>query len=306
MAATRDPANLPRQSSGRLAFAHRTPAGELVYLSAQQRALLLVLHAHIGRGRRARLTTRRLAAVAGYAHPGNVTRALDRLASFGIVGRQAIRGRAGEVRVWLPSRRALALRRAWVGNVAASTPFGGFVTREGLARAAAGARGGASAASRGRPMVAGDVLEELGGRPAPPPASLEGRRALRRPPRVLYVRCPGGHRTRICRSRYWSGFLELEAEYRGRCGRCGREALERIHLAAAGGSLRAPIGSAAWRGELEARHGEPRVAAFLAALRRELVAGGALHPGAPPGASPTVAGGIPADAAGGIPRWSEP
>lgn len=285
MTATRTPANLPRRSSGRLAFTARTPAGELVYLTAQQRALLFVLHAHIRRGRRVRLTTRALAELAGYSHPGNVTRALDRLASFGLIGRHAIRGRRGHVRVW-STTRAGAARRVPVGNVAASTPFGGYITREALERTWSRHRSQGTravhpptAAADGRPGTSSWPPTAV--RPADP--SLGRDRRTRRPPRVLYTRCPNGHQTRIGRRWWRASFLELEAEWSGRCHRCGLEAIERVTLAAAGGQLRAPVGSAPWRAELESRHGGERVAAFLEALRLEIEAGGAVHPAAPLG-----------------------
>lgn len=310
MTATRNPSptlsNAPRSSSSRLAFPVHAPGGRLVYLTAQQRALYLAVRWHIGRRRRARLTCDALAELAGYAHRGNVTRALDRLASFGLVGRHAIRGRAGEVRVWIPPRARAAAGARWVRNVAASTPFGGFISREELERRWTRGRSGASAA-----RTAAD------GAPAAPSWSWTGpagnlgssredrsdRDRLRRPPRVLYTRCPNGHRTAIERRSYSRGLLELSATWAGLCRRCRRPAREELRVALAGGQLAAPIGSRPWRAELEERHGAERVARFLEGLRAELEAGGAIRPPSPSGVGDHPRPADPAcSSGGGIPR----
>lgn len=153
--------------------------------------------------------------------PGALVHRLDRLAQLSLIGRHSTRGRHGRTRFWPPRRARVALeagRRAGrTGNVVTSTPFGGYLSREGLSRALRG--------STGPPLT----RSPAGG---PPPAAGGGRsrsdRRARRPPRLLYGRCPlDGARVRLSRRelqvtdwRHHGGPRRIRGLYGGRCARC--------------------------------------------------------------------------------------
>jgi hypothetical protein len=148
---------------------------------------------HMKRGRHV-FTIEQLSRLAGI-DPSNVSRGLDRLASLEIIGRRSTRGRLGKTVTWaLKPRTSPALRRR--SNVATTTSFGGYLTRERWL----------SDVKRGED------------------------RAVRRlsPPRVLYGRCAAGHRCRLGRWK-WTRIpstdptvaRSFDGEWRGRCGRCG-------------------------------------------------------------------------------------
>lgn len=172
-----DVASARQGTPSTLAWPVRRPyTGDLVYLSAGQRHLLFWVQ------RRHRFSTVEASRVTGL-DPSNVSRGLRRLASLALIGHRAYRGRNGFHVVWSIGRsRALteaAGRLSWpTAKVATSTPFGGYLTRERWERAA---RAGERDAVR---------------RPSPP--------------RLLYDRCPAGHRVRLARFR---------TEHPGRDGR---------------------------------------------------------------------------------------
>lgn len=185
----------------RLIWPARSSSEQTVWLSSGQRSLLFYLRAEMSHGRHV-FSHEQLSRAAGI-HPSNVTRGLDRLASLGVIGRRSSRGCLGRTIVWDRRRRAAARRpRSLRANVATSTPFGGYLSREGWHRA----------------------------------VSTGEDRAVRRltPPRMLYGRCAAGHRTRLERwtFRRWPGgdrtvLRSFEGVWRGFCRRCQ----ERVTLA---------------------------------------------------------------------------
>jgi hypothetical protein len=200
----------------RLIWPARTHDERTVWLSSGQRSLLFYLRAEMGHGRHA-FSHEQLSKAAGI-HPSNVTRGLDRLASLGVIGRRSSRGCLGRTIVWDRRHRAATRRPAnRRANVATSTPYGGFITRE-----------------RWRSLVAaGDD------------------RAVRRltPPRTLYGRCAAGHRARLTRwaFRRWPGanrteLRTFEGVWVGDCRRCG----ERVRLTDRI-TVPAPAGGQSWQ-----------------------------------------------------------
>lgn len=202
-------------SSGRKArvfWPARAPwTNDTVWLTTGRRALLFYLRGQLAHGRH-EFRLAHLAEVSGIDR-SNVQRALDQFAWLGLIGRRSTRGRNGRTMVWNIGRRrawaeaqvrALRYRRPVTSakNVATSTPFGGYLSRERW-RAAVGAG------------------ED---------------RAVRRltPPRTLYGRCAAGHRARLTRwtFRRWPGANQtivraFEGVWRGQCRRCG----EHVRLA---------------------------------------------------------------------------
>jgi hypothetical protein len=192
---------------------------DVVRLSRGQAELLL--YCRIRARRRAAQFT--VAEAAGHlrSNPSQVSRGLDRLASFSLVGRQSVVGRGHRTRVWLPKkaarlraweaikkRRAASASSFWARNVALSTPFGGFISREGLAAAWAD----------GRPRL---KRKPPGSALAPP----QGGRAVRAgadPPKLLYGRCSrDGRVVRLTRFSYAVRSTSLSGEWRGVCRRHG-------------------------------------------------------------------------------------
>lgn len=204
-----------------------TPAGTR-YLSSGQRATLTLVRLRLRRGP---ATLDELARLTGTGSRGRLWQRLDRLRSLGLIGfRAASPGRIratpcerhgatpdrcrhspgrghGRLLVWIPrAARRLGPRPRW-RNDSVSTPFGGFLTREGLA--AATTRGGGPPGSGGRGALAGP---------------------RRGPPRVLYGRCPAGHRCRLGRRSLTGSELALVAAFRGSCRRCGRRVAELVTI----------------------------------------------------------------------------
>lgn len=171
-----------------------TPTGRMLLLSTGQRMLLLYLRGQMKRGRH-RFTLLQLSRVAGI-DVSNVSRGLDRLAGFHMVGRRSTRGRTGQTITWKIRGARSALRPRFTVNVATSTPSVGYLTPE---------RWQANAASGDRQTV---------------------RRLA--PPRLLWGRCAAGHRSRLTR---WSWtrhpgadrteLRTFEGVWIGVCRRCG-------------------------------------------------------------------------------------
>lgn len=179
--------------SSRLIWPVVNPTGRTVMLSTGQRTLLLYLRGQMKRGRH-RFTLLQLSRAASI-DVSNVSRGLDRLASFHLVGRRSTRGRNGQTITWRVRSRLRAVTNLR-GKLATSIPYGRYLSAE---------RFRASAA-------AGD------------------REAVRRlaPPRMLWGRCAAGHRCRLTRWTWtrWDprqrGELRTFAgEWRGDCRRCG-------------------------------------------------------------------------------------
>lgn len=169
------------------------PTGRTVLLSTGQRMLLLYVRGQMKRGRH-RFTLAQLARVADLDQ-SNVSRGLDRLASFHLVGRRSTRGRTGATITWRIRSRTWPAARFGL-KLATTTPIGGYLTPE---------RWRANAATGER----------------------QAERRLE-PPRNLWGRCAAGHRCRLTRwswTRYpGTSRTELrtfEGEWRGGCRRCG-------------------------------------------------------------------------------------
>lgn len=179
-------------SRNRLIWPVVNPAGRTIFLSTGQRTLLMYLRGQMKRGRH-RFTLVQLARVADI-DTSNVSRGLDRLASFHLVGRRSTRGRTGQTITWRVRPRTTSALR-FTRNVATTTAFAGYLSAE---------RWKASAANGERQAV---------------------RRLT--PPRLLYGRCAAGHRCRLDR---WTwlrspgsvrGELRtFSGEWRGHCRRC--------------------------------------------------------------------------------------
>jgi len=184
--------------------------GDVAWLSVGQATLLLWCRQRLAHGKHT--FTIDEAATATGLNRSNVSRGLDRLSCLSLLGRKSTRGRLGRTLVWAVKKaRALAERPGrlrWPHgswhldeNVATSTTYGGFLSREAYQTAA----------------VTG-----------------QSRRSVRRltPPRRLYDRCPAGHRVRV---RSWWHRLSrdarrLDASWRGRCRRCGLDVELRLGL----------------------------------------------------------------------------
>ncbi len=169
--------------------------GQTYWLSAGQRSLLFWLEARMARGWHTFTLDDASAAVG--VDRSNISRGLDRLASLSLIGRRSRPGRGHRTVVWrIHKNRALAERARRAApdagrNVATSTPYGGYLSREALASAPGGSGRGSGSARR------------------------------LAPPRLLYARCPAGHRVRLAR---WSvrRFPDGRADgtWTGWCRRC--------------------------------------------------------------------------------------
>lgn len=195
------------RSSSALAWPARERwSGQTFWLSSGQRALLSWVLARMAKGHHT-FTLDQAARAVGLDR-SNVSRGLDRLASLALIGRRSTRGRNGITITWRTSRTAAtaakSARRDWpTANVATSTPFGGYLSREGFARAAR-----EPAVRRG-----------------------SARRRLS-PPRLLYGRCPAGHRVRTAR---WTLRVDrdesgLHGSWRGWCRRCAQAVAHALEL----------------------------------------------------------------------------
>lgn len=128
----------------------------------------------------------------------SISRGLDRLASLSLIGRRSRPGRGHRTVVWRIGKTRALIERArrasaeHSGNVATSTPFGGYLSREGLAAAGGTLRRGAGSARR------------------------------LTPPRLLYARCPAGHRVRLARwnLRRSPDGRRADGTWTGWCRRC--------------------------------------------------------------------------------------
>lgn len=171
-------------------------SGQTYWLSRGQRSLLFWIESRMAKGHHT--FTLDIAAAAVCVDRSTVSRALDRLASLNLIGRRSTRGRLGRTVVWrIGKARALADRARSAlpestGNVATSTPFGGYLSRERLAANAADARNGVGSARR------------------------------LSPPRLLYARCPAGHRVRLSRwqLRRSADGSRVDGTWKGWCRRC--------------------------------------------------------------------------------------
>lgn len=186
------------------------------YLSTGQRATLTLCHSLAARRRR--FTLAELAAWSGTSSRGRAHDRLARLRSLGLIGFRADRGRNGRIRVWIrPELRHGVSSAAYRGRPAVNdslSPYGGFLTPT---RAAA-----EWSASRSRRRPPG----------SPGPSGLTGPRRGRRPPRVLWAKCPAGHTVTTGR-RSWTERIRppsLHAVYLGRCRRCSAEVRESLEL----------------------------------------------------------------------------
>lgn len=171
-------------------------SGQTYWLSRGQRSLLFWIEARMAKGHHT-FTIDQAADAVGLDR-SNVSRGLDRLASLSLIGRRSRRGRGHRTVVWRIGRtRALAERAAGppspTGNVATSTPYGGYLSPEALANGSGGGRGGLRSARR------------------------------LTPPRLLYARCPAGHRVRLDRwqLRRSPDGSRVDGTWRGWCRRCG-------------------------------------------------------------------------------------
>lgn len=202
--------------------------GSVRYLSSGQAALLTVCRHLVARGRGS-VTLEQLARLSGSAYTrgddgatvpnrGRTSDRLARLRLLGLVGYKAQRGRTGRIRLWIsPLGRfgagTTAYRRRAIGRFNDSTsPPGGYLTRE---------RGLEASWRRGR-----------GGGPpgAGPTRPVVGPRRGRRPPRILYAKCPAGHPARIGLAAWKATATTLEASWHGSCRRCRRPILEATTL----------------------------------------------------------------------------
>jgi hypothetical protein len=180
-------------------------SGQTYWLSSGQRSLLFWLESRMAKGHHS--FTLDLAAAAVGIDRSTVSRALDRLASLSLIGRRSTRGRLGRTVTWRIGRtRALAERASRaaqpVRNVATSTPYGGYLSREALAERSGGVRSGVGSARR------------------------------LAPPRLLYARCPAGHRVRLSRwqLRRSPDGSRVDGTWKGWCRRCGAWHAELVTL----------------------------------------------------------------------------
>lgn len=185
----------------------------IAYLSAWQRALLLYLSRSTKKGPR---TLEEMAKVLGITSRGQVSRELRRLRQLELIGYKTRRGAHGFHRLWLnrAAARLRAIRAAHRrGNDSPSATFGGFLSRDGLEKAER---------DRRRPPSRAGA------------AARDGPRRGHRPPRLLWARCPVGHRTILGRRSSESapdGQL-LRAVFTGICRRChGRPVSEIFEMA---------------------------------------------------------------------------
>lgn len=167
-------------------------------------------------------------------------------------------GRRGRLLVWIPApaRRArltaAAGLRGHTGNDSVSGPFGAYIAREGLTAALRRRLGSRRLAE----------LSTYGG---------TARRPWRGPPRVLYARCPAGHRLRIGRRSWGLGpdwAPSVTARFEGPCRRCGSTVVEEIRV-----ELAPPLPRGLSAGELA----DPALLAARIDSARRLAAG-ELHP----------------------------
>ncbi len=196
-----------RSSSTLLAPVTHPFTGRVYWLSIGQFLTYAWLRRRM-RHERGETTLERIAADLATS-PGRISRRLDRLAAWGLIGRHSTRGRFGRTRFWPPRARRAALPRPAPGaNVSPSTPFGGFLTREGLTAAWQRRR------ARRLP-------------PRPPGGGPS--RAGARPPHLLYERCPleGGSvrlerwQATLLAARHEAGPRRLRGHWGGACRRCG-------------------------------------------------------------------------------------
>lgn len=180
-------------------------SGDTVWLSVGQRTLLFWIHARHAKGHHT-FTLDQAARAVGIDR-SNVSRGLDRLASLSLVGRRSSRGRLGITTTWkLHKARALtgrAQRSRWpTGNVATSTPYGGYLSREGYFRAVSD------------------------------PSVRRGSARRLAPPRLLYARCPAGHRVRTARwfHRRSPDGLRLSGSWKGWCRRCAAPVVQAVDV----------------------------------------------------------------------------
>lgn len=180
-------------------------SGQTYWLSSGQRSLLFWLEARMAKGHHT--FTLDVAAAAVGIDRSTVSRALDRLASLSLIGRRSTRGRLGRTVTWrIGQTRALAERAARAAqpgrNVATSTPYGGYLSREALAERSGAVRSGAGSARR------------------------------LAPPRLLYARCPAGHRVRLSRwqLRRSPDGSRVDGTWKGWCRRCAAWHAEAISL----------------------------------------------------------------------------
>lgn len=198
-------------------WAVTTAAGHTWYLTGLQRAALLWLTSSSGYGRHDAKVIELARAIG--CGPGTASKILRRLRSLSLIGaRRPNRGRHGGFRYWRPSpgsvRRDHARRRTrWptFANDSTPTPFGGYLTREGMRRSW---RASADDRSGGPPVAAAPRRG----------ASRSGPRARGRPwpPRYTDERCSrDGARVRLVRiADRGAPAGDLAATYGARCPRC--------------------------------------------------------------------------------------
>lgn len=201
------------------------PGGELVtvspgtrWLSAGQRTLLWAAERKIGRRGEWTTTLEEISALLGSTSRGRTRQQLARLRQLGRLGFRTVRGRRGHTVVWLPAA-ALDARRRWSGPRRRSFATGND-SPSSIPRYI-GAHGWRRSWSSGGPPGAGGN-DAAGARP---PAGVR-----RAPPRVLYSRCPAGHRSRLGRRSWRWGSETVSAEWAGRCHRCARPFRELVTL----------------------------------------------------------------------------
>lgn len=206
----------PRRLSGARTWPVRAPyADGWWYLSSAQFALTVWVRGRIAHHRTT--FTLEQASTALGVDRSTALRGLRRLRMLGLVGVRSTRGRHGCHVVWPLSQAAAQRedrkRRAHglvptlgTGNVAPSTPFGGFCTREGL--------------------LAG--WRRFGSGRHPPSPSAEGGGGARRTgqlPRHLYAACPSDGARRLVTLTRWHvrrAAGTVWARWVGRCRRCDR------------------------------------------------------------------------------------
>lgn len=209
-------------ASNALRWGVRAPHGRTVYLTGSQRALLWYLRRSAHRGRA--LTLEQMAEAVGTSSRGRVWHQLRRLRQLELVGARSWapngkrRGRLARFLLWIPA----AARAAYLGpaprggNDSVSTPPG-FISPAGVRAAWVG--------SGAPPFAAG-------------PPRLSGPRRGH-PPRVVYARCPAGHRLVARRSLWTRDAGRLVAEWTGFCRSCSRPVVERVDLRLAAAPARA-------------------------------------------------------------------